>query len=72
MTVTVRIQIEQTKEEHKMNRQDFFEWLDTIIDKGYSDWEIVEDFADGNILIKFTNIEEEILWLRKQLNSGLI
>jgi len=42
-----------------MNRQDFFDWLDTIIDKGNSDWEIIEDFADGNIWIKFTNIEEE-------------
>ena len=42
-----------------MNRQDFFEWLDTIIDKGNSDWEIVEDFADGNIWVRFTNIEED-------------
>jgi hypothetical protein len=59
MKDTVRTQIEQTKEEYKMNRQDFFDWLDTIIDKGNSDWEIIEDFADGNIWIKFTNIEEE-------------
>lgn len=42
-----------------MNRQDFFEWLDTIIDKGNSDWELVEDFADGNIWVRFTNIEED-------------
>ena len=41
-----------------MNRQDFFEWLDTIIDKGNSDWQIVEDFSDGNIWIRFTNIGE--------------
>jgi hypothetical protein len=41
-----------------MNREDFFNWLDTIIEEGDSDWEVVEDFADGNIWIKFINIEE--------------
>ena len=43
----------------RMKREDFFNWLDTIIDKGNSDWEVVEDFADGNIWIKFNNILEE-------------
>jgi len=42
-----------------MKRQDFFNWLDTIIEEGNSDWEVVEDFADGNLWIKFNNIEEE-------------
>ena len=42
-----------------MNREDFFNWLDTIIDKGNSDWEVIEDFADGNIWIKFNNIVEK-------------
>ena len=41
-----------------MNREDFFNWLDTIIDNGNSDWEVIEDFGDGNIWIKFSNIEE--------------
>lgn len=41
-----------------MDRAAFFEWLDTIIDEGNSDWEVVEDFADGNIWIRFTNIKE--------------
>ena len=41
-----------------MDREDFFNWLDTIIDNGNSDWEVVEDFEDGNIWIKFNNIEE--------------
>ena len=41
-----------------MEREDFFTWLDTIIDKGNSDWEIIEDFADGNVWIKFSNIAE--------------
>ena len=41
-----------------MDRAGFFEWLDTLIDKGNSNWEVVEDFADGNIWIRFTNIEE--------------
>lgn len=59
MKATARTQTEQTREECKMNRQDFFEWLDTIIDKGNSDWELVEDFADGNIWVRFTNIEED-------------
>ena len=41
-----------------MNREDFFNWLDTIIDNGNSDWEVIEDFGDGNIWIKFSNIDE--------------
>jgi hypothetical protein len=41
-----------------MERDDFFKWLDTIIDKGNSDWEIIEDFADGNIWIRFSKIAE--------------
>ena len=41
-----------------MQREDFFNWLDTIIDKGNSDWDVVEDFADGTIWIRFNNIEE--------------
>jgi hypothetical protein len=42
-----------------MNREDFFNWLDTILDNGNSDWEVVEDFGDGNIWIRFTNVLEE-------------
>ena len=42
-----------------MSRKEFFEWLDTILDKGSVDWELIEDFADGNIWIKFNNIQEE-------------
>jgi hypothetical protein len=42
-----------------MKREDFFNWLDTIIEKGSTDWGVVEDFADGDIWIKFNNIEEE-------------
>jgi hypothetical protein len=42
-----------------MDREVFFEWLDTLIDKGNSDWEVIEDFADGNIWIRFTNIQEK-------------
>ena len=41
-----------------MKREDFFNWLDTIIDNGNSDWEVVEDFGDGSVWIKFNNIEE--------------
>ena len=41
-----------------MQREDFFNWLDTIIDKGNSDWDVVEDFSDGTIWIKFNNIED--------------
>ena len=37
----------------------FFNWLDTIIDNGNSDWYLVEDFGDGDVRIRFTNIEEE-------------
>jgi len=44
--------------ERSMKREDFFNWLDTIIDKGNSDWYLVEDFGDGDIWIRFTNIEE--------------
>lgn len=51
-----------------MSRSEFFEWLDTIIDKGNSDWEVVEDFGDGNIWIRFTNIEEEEEELDVQFN----
>jgi len=42
-----------------MKREDFFNWLDTIIDNGNSDWYLVEDFGDGDVRIRFTNIEEE-------------
>ena len=45
-----------------MTREDFYEWLDTIIEKGNSDWELVEDFEDGTIYISFKNVgdwEEE-------------
>lgn len=42
-----------------MNRKDFFEWLDTIIDKANTDWEVIEDFGDGVLWIKFNNIEDE-------------
>ena len=38
-----------------MNREDFFNWLD----EGDADWEVVEDFADGTLWIKFNNIEED-------------
>jgi len=41
-----------------MKREDFFEWLDTVIGKGNSDWEVVEDFGDGNVWIRFTNIND--------------
>jgi hypothetical protein len=41
-----------------MEREDFFDWLDTIIEKGNSDWELVEDFGDGTLYIKFNNIED--------------
>ena len=44
--------------EKRMKRKDFFNWLDTIIDEGDSDWEVVEDFADGVIYVRFKNIEE--------------
>ena len=42
-----------------MTRKEFFEWLDTIIDRGSSDWEVIEEFDDGNIWIRFNNIEED-------------
>jgi hypothetical protein len=42
-----------------MKREDFFNWLDTIADNGNSDWDVVEDFADGTLNIKFNNIEED-------------
>jgi hypothetical protein len=42
-----------------MKREDFFNWLDTIIEEGDTDWEVVEDFADGTLWIKFNNIEED-------------
>jgi len=42
-----------------MERKDFFDWLDTIIDEGNSDWFLVEDFGDGNIWVNFNNIEGE-------------
>jgi hypothetical protein len=42
-----------------MKREDFFNWLDTIIEEGNTDWEVVEDFADGTLWIKFNNIEED-------------
>ena len=42
-----------------MKREDFFNWLDTIIEKGNTDWEVVEEFEGGDIWIKFNNIEEE-------------
>ena len=42
-----------------MKREDFFNWLDTIIEEGNTDWEVVEEFEDGTLWIKFSNIEEE-------------
>jgi hypothetical protein len=42
-----------------MKREDFFNWLDTIIEKVNTDWEVVEDFADGTLWIKFNNIKED-------------
>ena len=40
-----------------MNREDFFKGLDTIIDQGIVEWEVAEDFADGTLLIRFTNTD---------------
>lgn len=40
-----------------MNREDFFKWLDTVVDQGIVDWEVAEDFADGTLLIRFTNTD---------------
>ena len=39
-----------------MDKQDFFDWLDSIIDKGNADWELVESFETGHFLIRFSNI----------------
>ena len=40
-----------------MTREDFFTWLDTVIDEGIVEWEVAEDFADGTLLIRFTNTD---------------
>jgi hypothetical protein len=42
-----------------MNKQEFIDWLDTIIPLGCSDWEIREEFDDGIILVAFENISDE-------------
>jgi hypothetical protein len=42
-----------------MTREEFFNWLETIHDNGHSDWEVIEDFSDGTLWIKFNNIEED-------------
>ena len=42
-----------------MTKQEFRDWLDTIIPLGCSNWEIREEFEDGNILVAFTNVSDD-------------
>jgi hypothetical protein len=42
-----------------MTKQEFIDWLDTVIHLGCSDWEIREEFDDGTILVAFENISDE-------------
>ena len=48
-----------------MNRNEFFEWLDTIIERGDSDWfhrpDLMGDdeIENGYVCIAFSNISEE-------------
>ncbi len=42
-----------------MNKQEFIDWLDTIISLGCSDWEIRDEFDDGTILVAFTNVSDD-------------
>lgn len=44
-----------------MNREEFIEWLDTIIDKSNVDWEIRHEFDDGTVMVAFmgVNLEDE-------------
>ena len=44
---------------NQMTKQEFIDWLDTIIPLGCSDWEIREEFDDGIILVAFENISDE-------------
>ena len=43
----------------EMTKQEFIDWLDTVIPLGCSDWEIREEFDDGTILVAFTNVSDE-------------
>ena len=40
-----------------MTREEFFKWLDTVIEQGIVAWEVAEDFADGTLLIRFNNTD---------------
>ena len=42
-----------------MTKEQFINWLDTIIDISTVDWEIRDEFEDGTILVAFVNVEPE-------------